>query len=97
MANVVIDLEQKKLICPPKWLPANVHYLTIMGSVAYGVSADASDMDVYGFCIPPKEVVFPPIEIGGRAVDPFFNINRPEELAEAEALLSVTAPASRQP
>jgi molybdenum cofactor guanylyltransferase len=44
-----------------------------------------------------KEVVFPPIEIGGRAVDPFFNINRPEELAEAEALLSVTAPASRQP
>jgi predicted nucleotidyltransferase len=30
-----------------------------MGSVAYGVSGDASDVDVYGFCIPPKEMVFP--------------------------------------
>ena len=44
-----------------------------------------------------KEVAFPPVEVGGRAVDPFFNINRPEDLAEAEALLSATAPASRQP
>jgi molybdopterin-guanine dinucleotide biosynthesis protein A len=43
-----------------------------------------------------KEVAFPPAEIGGRAVDPFFNINRPEDLAEAEALLSATAPAPRQ-
>src|SRR3954451_5519232 len=59
MANVVLELEQKKLVSPPKWLGANVHYLTIMGSVAYGVSNDTSDMDVYGFCIPPKEVIFP--------------------------------------
>ena len=44
-----------------------------------------------------KEVAFPPLEIRGRAVDPFFNINRPEDLTEAEALLSATAPASRQP
>ena len=43
-----------------------------------------------------REVAFPPIEIGGRAVDPFFNINRPEDLAEAEVLLSATAPAPRQ-
>ena len=43
-----------------------------------------------------KEVVFPPIEIGGRAVDPFFNINQPEDLAEAETLLRATAPAPRQ-
>ena len=43
-----------------------------------------------------KEVAFPPVEIGGRAVDPFFNINRPEDLAEAEVLLSATAPAPRQ-
>jgi molybdopterin-guanine dinucleotide biosynthesis protein A len=33
------------------------------------------------------EVFFPTIEIGGREVDPFFNINRPEDLAEADALL----------
>ncbi len=30
-----------------------------MGSVAYGVSSDTSDMDVYGFCIPPKDYIFP--------------------------------------
>jgi molybdenum cofactor guanylyltransferase len=33
------------------------------------------------------EVFFPTIEIGGRKVDPFFNINRPEDLVEADALL----------
>jgi len=38
------------------------------------------------------EVSFPPVEIGGRTIDPFFNINRPEDLAEAEALLTVPAP-----
>ena len=44
-----------------------------------------------------KEVTFQPVKIGGRAVDPFFNINRPEDLAEAETLLRATSPASRQP
>ena len=33
-----------------------------------------------------KEISFPVGEIGGRKIDPFFNINRPEDLAEAEAL-----------
>jgi molybdopterin-guanine dinucleotide biosynthesis protein A len=37
------------------------------------------------------EVDFPPVEIGGRKIDPFFNINRPEDLAEAEALLAEAA------
>lgn len=43
----------------PRFLPANTHYLTQMGSVSYGVSGDTSDIDVYGFCMPPKEEVFP--------------------------------------
>jgi predicted nucleotidyltransferase len=30
-----------------------------MGSSAYGVSGDSSDMDIYGVCIPPKEMIFP--------------------------------------
>jgi molybdopterin-guanine dinucleotide biosynthesis protein A len=34
-----------------------------------------------------EAVDFPHAEIGGRRIDPFFNINRPEDLAEAEALL----------
>ena len=33
------------------------------------------------------EVFFPPTQLGERPIDPFFNINRPEDLAEAEALL----------
>jgi predicted nucleotidyltransferase len=52
-------LKEKNLINAPNWLPDNTHYLVQMGSVAYGVSNDNSDMDIYGFCIPKKEVVFP--------------------------------------
>ncbi|MGE3819209.1 MAG: nucleotidyltransferase domain-containing protein [Isosphaeraceae bacterium] len=52
-------LTDKGLIRPPRWLPGNVQYETIMGSVAYGVSSVASDMDVYGWAIPPKEEIFP--------------------------------------
>lgn len=53
------ELTDKGLAHPPKFLPDNLHYLTIMGSVAYAVSSDTSDMDLYGFCIPPKEDLFP--------------------------------------
>jgi len=34
-------------------------YLTEMGSVAYGCSSDDSDIDIYGFCIPRKDTIFP--------------------------------------
>jgi predicted nucleotidyltransferase len=60
---------------PPSWLCDNLCYETIMGSVAYGVSSDASDMDVYGICVPPKHLVFPHLagEIPGfgTPVEPF--------------------------
>lgn len=59
MASTVEKLTELGLIRPESWLPNNTMYETIMGSVAYGVSSDTSDMDVYGWCIPPKEVVFP--------------------------------------
>jgi len=55
----LIDKEVLKAGEYPKWMPSNVHYLTIMGSIAYGVSGSQSDFDVYGFCMPRKEVVFP--------------------------------------
>ena len=51
---------------PPKWLENNLHYVTIMGSMAYNChhpqgerSIKISDMDLYGFAIPPKHIVFP--------------------------------------
>jgi len=34
-----------------------------------------------------REVMFPPLEIGSRTIDPFFNINRAHDLAAAEAFL----------
>ena len=46
------------------WLKNNVHYETIMGSMAYGC-ADTSvkdrpaDFDIYGFAFPPKQIMFP--------------------------------------
>jgi len=48
-------LTDRGLIKPPRWLPGNVQYETIMGSVAYGVSSDTSDVDVYGWAIPQKD------------------------------------------
>jgi predicted nucleotidyltransferase len=41
------------------WIIENIQYETIMGSSAYGVSNNDSDLDVYGFTIPPKGIVFP--------------------------------------
>lgn len=56
---ILQELENKGLVHPPSWLSSNVQYLSIMGSVAYGVSSDTSDMDLYGFVIPKKGIVFP--------------------------------------
>jgi uncharacterized protein len=52
-------IRDSTLVTPPKWLPDNLHYAVITGSVAYAVSSDTSDMDVVGFCIPPKDMIFP--------------------------------------
>lgn len=53
-------LYKKELIHPPKFLLDNTHYLTLMGSRTYACENEgSSDNDVYGFCIPPKEDIFP--------------------------------------
>jgi predicted nucleotidyltransferase len=52
-------LSEKNLIQPPKWLPDNTMFEGMTGSIAYAASDDASDMDIVGFCIPPKEIIFP--------------------------------------
>ncbi|MFW6014809.1 MAG: DNA polymerase beta superfamily protein [bacterium] len=55
----VRELDSKKLITPPNHVVEGVQYEVMMGSVAYGVSNDTSDIDIYGFSIPPKEIIFP--------------------------------------
>ncbi len=59
MASVIQRIIKEKLAKPPQWLATNVCYETIMGSIAYGVSSDSSDCDVYGFCMPKKDMIFP--------------------------------------
>ena len=60
MSCMVQSLAQKRLLHgQPRFLAGAVQYEVIMGSVAYGVSSDTSDMDIYGFCIPPRDEVFP--------------------------------------
>jgi hypothetical protein len=48
-ASIVQSLTIERLISPPDLVLATVHYETMMGSIAYGVSTDVSDMDVNGF------------------------------------------------
>lgn len=59
MSSIVDSLMKKELITPPSFIKNNIHYEVMMGSVAYGVSSNESDIDVYGFCIPPKNIIFP--------------------------------------
>ena len=56
---ILQKLRSAAVIHPPRWLVDNTIYLTQMGSVSYGVSSESSDVDVYGICMPPKDVVFP--------------------------------------
>jgi predicted nucleotidyltransferase len=62
MTSVVKTITEQKLIAPPKYVHENLAYETIMGSQSYGVSSDDSDWDIYGFCIPNKELVFPHLQ-----------------------------------
>jgi predicted nucleotidyltransferase len=59
MSSITQILTQDGLINPPSFLPTNVHFEVMMGSIAYGTTQDTSDVDIYGFCIPPKEMIFP--------------------------------------
>jgi len=59
MTSVVQRLTEAGIAEPPPWLPPLVQYEVINGSIAYGVSTDDSDFDVYGFCIPHLDVIFP--------------------------------------
>jgi len=43
----------------PSWMPDAIQYETVMGSVAYGVSGDMSDTDLYAWAMTPKHILFP--------------------------------------
>lgn len=60
MPSYIEQLAMKGLLPEmPNHVRDGIQYEVVMGSVAYGVSSDNSDMDIYGFSIPPKEIIFP--------------------------------------
>jgi hypothetical protein len=61
MGAIFDKLLGEYLIHPPSFMKNNVHFEVMMGSIAYGCSSDNSDVDLYGFAIPPKDIIFPHI------------------------------------
>lgn len=81
MSSIVKELyEASKLPGIPKFVLTNMCYEVVSGSVAYGVSGGDSDWDVVGFCVLPKETIFPHlagvISGFGTQVKPFKTIHR---------------------
>lgn len=62
MPSKILKLTKSGLIKPPVWVKEATQYEVMMGSIAYGVSSDTSDIDIYGFCIEPKEYIFPHLD-----------------------------------
>lgn len=50
---------KQQLTQVPPFVHGGLQYEVIIGSFAYGVSSDTSDIDIYGFCIPPRSIIFP--------------------------------------
>lgn len=73
----------------PAFLAGAVQYEVVMGSIAFGVSSDTSDFDVYGFAIPPKDDAFPHLrgEVPGfDACTPSFKHFQKHHIYDAQAL-----------
>jgi hypothetical protein len=64
MSHIIEKLYEKNLINPPQYVLKETQYLTMVGSIAYGCANtndrdQISDIDIYGFCIPDKDIIFP--------------------------------------
>lgn len=73
----------------PAFLLNNVQYEVVMGSLAYGVADDDSDMDVYGFAMPPKDDLFPHLrgEVAGfDELAPRFTQFQQHKIIDSQAL-----------
>jgi predicted nucleotidyltransferase len=59
MTMLLEKFVKAKKIHPPEWLISNCHFLANSGSHAYGTHNEFSDIDIFGFCTPPKHIIFP--------------------------------------
>ena len=60
--TIIAQMQKQGLVHPPDFVAPATIYEVRTGSHAYGVATDASDIDVVGFCVPPKPVVFPHLD-----------------------------------
>lgn len=78
MPSILQLLKQETKVECPSFLIDNIHYEVLMGSVAYGCQDPIkSDFDIYSFCIPPKEIIFP--HLSGAIFGFDTNINKFEQ------------------
>ncbi len=63
MPSRLKELVSKRLATPPHGLGDLIQYECYMGSLAYGCESSSSDLDVYGFAIADKKIIFP--HLGG--------------------------------
>jgi predicted nucleotidyltransferase len=59
MSSIVKRVIVENKLSHPDCVTSGLHYEVATGSVAYGTSGYGSDLDIYGFAIPPKEDIFP--------------------------------------
>lgn len=79
MTSIVRKLFDNRLITGPSYA-GETHYEVMMGSVAYGVNNDMSDVDIYAVCVPRKDVIFSH-EAG---IIPGFNDNQHERFDQIQ-------------
>ena len=60
--SLIYKLCKQELVRPPDCVKNQTQYEVYMGSVAYGTNNLGSDIDLYGFCIPDKNVIFPHLD-----------------------------------
>lgn len=63
---------KKGLLNTQKFVHQQLQYECIMGSNAYGVASDNSDLDIYGFCIPYKDHIVKTIINGFDKPEKYF-------------------------
>lgn len=53
------QLKKRELVNPPKMVLSGLQYEVIVGSMAYGVKSESSDMDIVGYSMPRRSDLFP--------------------------------------
>lgn len=67
---MIQELISAGIVRPPHFVRGSIQFEVRTGSEAYGISHEDSDQDIYAFCIPEKQMVFPINEIIGFGTKP---------------------------